>query len=192
MFNAPIPLQSLNTEPKNFPWEKPPEMSDLKEVIDYYMNGLTKEPVIDNLIQLLEMKTPVDAIVNSYTTYNVMKGMHNVDVKLLVSPVIHEYIKSIGNKAGVDVVDWFTDNEPIEDKETIVSLINKEIDSIERKETDEEDDEGVELMRQTADMLSDSQTVDEPMETEMEEENLETMETPQEKGMGLMSRRGME
>jgi hypothetical protein len=41
-------------------------------------------------------------------------------------------------------------------------------------------------------MLSGSQTADEPMETEMKEKNLETMEAPQEKSMGLMSRRGME
>ena len=29
MFDAPIPGQSLTTEPKNYPWERPPEMSDI-------------------------------------------------------------------------------------------------------------------------------------------------------------------
>jgi len=202
MFEGPIPLQSLSSEPKNFPWERPPEMSDLKEVIDFYLEGLTKETVIDNLMDLLDMGTPVDAIVGAFTTANVMNGMHNVDVKLLVSPVIHEYIKSMGQRAGIEVVDRFTGTDSSENKEALISMINKGIDSVERKETDEEDDEGVDLMRQTSEMLSESSTdmpKEEPdmnMEQEapamdmQEELPMDTQEELPEASTGLMSRRG--
>ena len=106
-FDAPIPGQSLTTTPKNYPWERPPEMSNVNEVIDYYMSRLSEEDSIDNIIELLNLKTPVNTIVNATTKLGVMHGLHTVDVKLLVSPVLHEYIKTIGKRAGIEVEDEF-------------------------------------------------------------------------------------
>ena len=165
MFDAPIPGQSLTTEPKNYPWERPPEMSDINEVISFYMKGMSSPQVIDNLLDMLELDTPVDAIVNAYTTVNVMKGMHNVDVKLLVSPVLHEYISTIGKAAGLDVKSSFdeVDTGDADNEQSTIQLINKRVNEIEVSE-DEEDDEGVELMRQTSEMLSSGSAMsEEPM-----------------------------
>tara|TARA_R100000742_G_C4279486_1_gene104188 strand:+ start:1972 stop:2577 length:606 start_codon:yes stop_codon:yes gene_type:complete len=199
MFDAPIPGQSLTTEPKNYPWERPPEMSDINEVISFYMKGMSSPQVIDNLLDMLELDTPVDAIVNAYTTVNVMKGMHNVDVKLLVSPVLHEYISTIGKAAGLDVKSSFdeVDTGDADNEQSTIQLINKRVNEIEVSE-DEEDDEGVELMRQTSGMLSSGSGMnEEPMMPPLEEEE-EPMPMPpmkeeqqqQSPPTGLMSRRG--
>jgi len=199
MFDAPIPGQSLTTEPKNYPWERPPEMSDINEVISFYMKGMSSPQVIDNLLDMLELDTPVDAIVNAYTTVNVMKGMHNVDVKLLVSPVLHEYISTIGKAAGLDVKSSFdeVDTGDADNEQSTIQLINKRVNEIEVSE-DEEDDEGVELMRQTSEMLSSGSGMnEEPMMPPLEEEE-EPMPMPpmkeeqqqQSPPTGLMSRRG--
>ena len=197
MFDAPIPGQSLTTEPKNYPWERPPEMADVDEVISFYMKGMSSPKVIDNLLDMLELDTPVDAIVNAYTNVNVMKGMHNVDVKLLVSPVLHEYIATIGKAAGIDVKSTF---DPVEtgdadNEQSTIQLINKRVNEIEVSE-DEEDDEGVELMRQTAEMLSSGSGMNEepmmPPTEEKEEEPMPPMKEEQQPSppTGLMSRRG--
>lgn len=198
MFDAPIPGQSLTTEPKNYPWERPPEMADIDEVISFYMKGMSSPKVIDNLLDMLELDTPVDAIVNAYTTVNVMKGMHNVDVKLLVSPVLHEYIATIGKAAGIDVKSSFDEvnTGDADNEQATIQLINKRVNEIEISE-DEEDDEGVELMRQTAEMLSSGSGMnEEPMMSPLEEEE-EPMPMPPMKEeqqpsppTGLMSRRG--
>ena len=199
MFDAPIPGQSLTTEPKNYPWERPPEMSDINEVISFYMKGMSSPKVIDNLLDMLELDTPVDAIVNAYTTVNVMKGMHNVDVKLLVSPVLHEYISTIGKAAGLDVKSSFdeVDTGDADNEQSTIQLINKRVNEIEVSE-DEEDDEGVELMRQTSEMLSSGSGMsEEPMMPPLEEEE-EPMPMPpmkeeqqqQSPPTGLMSRKG--
>ena len=199
MFDAPIPGQSLTTEPKNYPWERPPEMSDINEVISFYMKGMSSPKVIDNLLDMLELDTPVDAIVNAYTTVNVMKGMHSVDVKLLVSPVLHEYISTIGKAAGLDVKSSFdeVDTGDADNEQSTIQLINKRVNEIEVSE-DEEDDEGVELMRQTSEMLSSGSGMnEEPMMSPLEEEE-EPMPMPpmkeeqqqQSPPTGLMSRKG--
>lgn len=198
MFDAPIPGQSLTTEPKNYPWERPPEMSDINEVISFYMKGMSSPQVIDNLLDMLELDTPVDAIVNAYTTVNVMKGMHNVDVKLLVSPVLHEYISTIGKAAGLDVKSSFdeVDTGDADNEQSTIQLINKRVNEIEVSE-DEEDDEGVELMRQTSEMLSSGSAMsEEPMMPPLEEEEpmpmppMKEEQQQQSPPTGLMSRRG--
>ena len=43
MFNAPIPGQSLTSEPKNYPWENPPEFVNAEEALLFHMDKL-KEP----------------------------------------------------------------------------------------------------------------------------------------------------
>ena len=198
MFDAPLTGQSLTTKPKNYPWERPPEMSDINEVISFYMKGMSSPQVIDNLLDMLELDTPVDAIVNAYTTVNVMKGMHNVDVKLLVSPVLHEYISTIGKAAGLDVKSSFdeVDTGDADNEQSTIQLINKRVNEIEVSE-DEEDDEGVELMRQTSEMLSSGSGMsEEPMMPPLEEEEpmpmppMKEEQQQQSPPTGLMSRKG--
>ena len=196
MFDAPIPGQSLMTTPKNYPHERPPEMSKLNEVLDYYMDKMTSEESIDNILELLYLKTPVNTIVNAATTIGVMQGLHTTDVKLLVSPVLHEYIKTIGKRAGIEVEDELENVPTPDDTQSIVSSINQAIDKIETDEDEIKDDEGAELMRQTAKMLDDTSPIEEN-ETEKEEAAIlpetepELVSPPQEeKPQSLMSRRG--
>ena len=42
LLQAPIPGQSLTDEPKNFPWERPAEMSDPEEAIKFHLENLNE------------------------------------------------------------------------------------------------------------------------------------------------------
>ena len=41
-FDRPIPGQSLTDEPGNYPWEHPPQYTDLREARDRIFDGMTK------------------------------------------------------------------------------------------------------------------------------------------------------
>ena len=41
LFNRPIPGQALTDEPKNYPWERPPEISEPNEVIRYHLDRIS-------------------------------------------------------------------------------------------------------------------------------------------------------
>ena len=56
---AAIPGQSLTDEPRNFPWERPPEIVDPDEAIRYHIDRVSKEDVIDNIFFALEFGVPV-------------------------------------------------------------------------------------------------------------------------------------
>ena len=192
-FDRPSPGESLVVEPKSRPYERPAEMSKLSEVIDFYISRITSDEVIDNTIEMLDMGVPVELLVESMTTFFVMQGKHSMDNKMLISPVLHEYVRMLGKQAGVQVVDGLNpDSQPQEDATHLAEKVRMEIEKV--AET-EEDDEGVDLMRQTADMLDDDLEQAEPPLEEMpiEEEPMpQEMPTPEQMPnpeMGLMSRR---
>ena len=99
LFNSlpphPIPGQSLAREPGNSPWEQPPMLSSINEVVDFYSERLTKEEVMGNILTSLRGDVPIMMMVRMLTKTSVMNGIHSVDVGYVVTPVIVEIIKTI-------------------------------------------------------------------------------------------------
>ena len=205
MFDAPIPGQSLTDEPRNYPWENPPELSTVSETLDFYMEKLTDTDVIDNLLMMLQVGMPVEKITSTLTLGGVMEGKHTLDVQLLVNPVIHKYIALIGKKAKIDFTDGFSPDpeERKKQKNDILAnrLLTKELNALEDTPEDQKD-EGDVLMEQTIEALEDTTDMSMPEQMQQEEEQgeeaiqegeIEQMpqEDPEEQAMqskGIMSR----
>jgi hypothetical protein len=100
--NAPIPGQSLTNEPGNVPWEQPPQMVDLDEVVRYYVERLSEPEGVDAVAGLLKSGTPAVAVAKTLMRFSVMKGIHSVDAGMLATPVIVELIRSIGEIEDID------------------------------------------------------------------------------------------
>ncbi len=93
LLDAPIPGQSLTDQPKNWPWENPPEMADPEEATQYYINKLADEEIMDDLSVLLGSDMPVAPFVKTLLTMGVMNGLHSIDVSMIIAPVIHAFIR---------------------------------------------------------------------------------------------------
>lgn len=104
-FDQPIPGQSLTTEPRNNPWEQPPEMPNLEDVTKYYIERLADPDIIDDFATLCESGLPLKPIVETITTSGTMRGLHTVDAAMLVGPIIHEFLKQAITAQGVEVDD---------------------------------------------------------------------------------------
>lgn len=102
---APIPGMSLTKEPGNAPWEQPPLYATVEEALDFYVNKLNDEEVLEEVLFSLEAGYPVEAMVNFLTSHSVMEGLHTFDVKMLVAPVLHEYIVSLAESADIKFVE---------------------------------------------------------------------------------------
>lgn len=110
-FNAPIPGQSLTIEPGNAPWEQPPQTENLDEAIQLHISRLNKPQVVDGIIFMLDIGMPVRAITESIMTSAVMNGIHSVDMSVLVAPVVHEQVKTIGDEAGIAYDEGFEESD---------------------------------------------------------------------------------
>jgi hypothetical protein len=101
-FDGPIPGQSLTAEPGNAPWEKPSKFSDPLDAFEMYMEKLGDEEVIDDVMDMLDIGVPVSVVAGTMLSMGVMEGMHTVDVKLLLKPLLMTQIKTLADVTGVD------------------------------------------------------------------------------------------
>lgn len=104
MFDAPVPGESLTFELGSRPWQQAPQMSTVDEVIEYYMERMSTDDFMNQLMDVLELEVPITSIVNTMQLNSVMEGVHSVDVGVLVSPLLVEMIMYMADMAKVDYV----------------------------------------------------------------------------------------
>ncbi len=102
IFDRPIPGQSLTDEPKNYPWEHPPQFTDLREARGRLFDGLTQEESLDQLITMLSSDVPAEAIVRTILFARFTEGKFSVDTAILLAPVVLMQIVSIAKAAELD------------------------------------------------------------------------------------------
>lgn len=109
MFDAPIPGQSLTTAPKQYAWERPPEMVDPEDVIEFYINRMNKPEVMEGIMDALELDITVKDLTEGMLRTGVANGLHTIDVSLIVAPVIHDFIVGFADDLGVEYDEGFED-----------------------------------------------------------------------------------
>ena len=192
LLKAPIPGQSLTGEPKNYPWENPPEITDPEEAIAMHMSKFNDPEVIDNMLDLLDIGFPVRALAESILTASVAAGWHNIDVSLIVAPFLHEHIISMANEAGVSYVEGFEKDEEAAQEKERQYILTKATQMLKGTPKGEQDT-GYEMAMQSLGVLdkpeAEYETLQEQEEApEMEGSIMETEEEPQQMQRGLMAR----
>lgn len=110
MFAAPIPGQSLTTPPKNYAWERPPEVTDPEEAMQMHITRLSEPEILEAVLDAFEVgEVDVASMTKGIIRAAVAQGLHTIDVGMLVAPVVHEFIKQAAVTAGIEVEDGFED-----------------------------------------------------------------------------------
>ena len=183
-FEAPIPGQSLTGEPRQYPWESPPELDKVEDVIKFYIDKLSSQEVMDDLFIALDEGFPLNILVKSILTTGVMEGVHSIDVSMIVAPVLHEYILGAAKIQGVKVKERPTTKDEelsAKEKATLAASIERGL------EKSPKEDMGREILEEALSFVQGGAEEPEQEDMPMEEEAM-----PEEKPMGLMSRRGTE
>ena len=169
-FDAPIPGMSMTHELGARPWQSPPKLASVDDVIEYYLERMSSEEFLEQLTDVMEMGVPVTSIANTIQLGNVMEGIHSIDVGILVLPVLVEMMMLVGDSAGVKYDSGLSKEAPMNEKRTRSTLVAKTARKLQKQLNEMESNK------------EDKPMVDEPIE--MEEE-----EMPEEKPKGLMGRR---
>lgn len=122
---APIAGMSLTKEPGNAPWEQPALYNTPEEALAFYFQRLENAEIVDDIMFSLEQDFPLEILVDSMTSVGVMEGYHSVDVKLLISPVLHEHLKTLADTLGISFVEFAgpSQEEKLKDKDKKRTLI---------------------------------------------------------------------
>lgn len=111
-FSGPIPGQSLTTEPKNYAWERPPEITDPEEAIQMHLTRLSQPEMLDAVLTTIELEDlDIKTVTTGILRGAVAKGIHSIDVGMMVAPVIHEFIKQATQAMGIEADDGFVDKK---------------------------------------------------------------------------------
>ena len=189
-FGAPIPGQSLFSTPGDSPWERPSELNTVDEALSFYFNSMRDPEIIDDLMTVVDMGIPLAPIVKTMYMSSVMRGLHNLDVGLIVAPVLSEFLAAVAKSYDIDFK--YSGVDPMEEKnkkeqQKIQMMLRSAIDK--GIEAGGEEDKGVALLKEMA------STLDEQGEAEAKEEDVVMPPEPAELQMvqeqGLMSRKGM-
>ena len=101
MFSAPIPGQSLTSEPRNYAWENPPEYAAPEDALIWHIRRLEEPKKIKSMLGLLELGLDVVTMTEGLLRGAVADGRHSVDVSMIIAPVINEYIVGTEDAAGI-------------------------------------------------------------------------------------------
>jgi hypothetical protein len=106
-FDAPIPGQSLTSEPRNAPWKRPPTTSDPDEAIVHHLTRLGQPKILNNILDGVGQGLPVAMLTDLMLTGAVTQGIHSIDMSMMIAPVIHEYIVNLLEEEGVEFKEFF-------------------------------------------------------------------------------------
>ncbi len=168
LLQAPIPGQSLTGSPKNYPWERPPEMVEVKEVVNHYIKKIANEDVMDDLAITFKLGADLQTVTETIMTTGAMKGLHTVDAGMLAGPHVAAFIK-----AGMSTYDVPVKETPVtkaesdeyKHKSRLALLLEAELEKVAPEEVQQ--DEGLELLSDMQETLETEQPQEEaPMEEE--------------------------
>ena len=181
--NRPIPGQSLTDEPKNYAWERPPEITDPNEAVKYHLDRVADPEVIDNVFYALDMGMPVKTLTDSMMTGAVGKGIHSIDVGLMVEPLIRRAVMKIADNAGVDY------RESFEEQEVSIEERAARMVKIVESTPEDERDAGYDFLKESVANIQETPSPDMEEEGMMQEEPEMSEDTMvEEKPKGLMAR----
>ena len=181
--SGPIPGQSLTDTPGNYPWEKPPEMVEVEDVVKFYINKLADQDVMDDLAVLFDADMAISSFVKSLTTSGVMFGRHTLDAGSLAGPAIHAFLKAAMTQYGIDALDepYNPDKDPTEKEKRRLELrIKLAMSEAAKEDKTAENDPGVALLQELQSATEEGAEPQEEIQTEEPQ--------PEAGGMGLMSK----
>tara|TARA_R110001632_G_scaffold77311_2_gene174654 strand:+ start:284 stop:823 length:540 start_codon:yes stop_codon:yes gene_type:complete len=169
--DAPVAGMSLTSELGGRPWQKPPQYNTVDEAVDYYVTRLNSDDASEQVVDVLEMGVTPSKLANIIQLGSVMEGVHSIDVGVLVTPVIMEFIKLIGDSSNVK---YKSEEDEIDDK-TKRRLSDKALSKFKLEMQDANNE--------------DTSTSDLEMPMQVNEEELTMKEESPELPTGLMARR---
>ena len=108
---APIPGMSLTTEPGNRPWENPPKLVTVEDAIEHYTQNLLDPDKADAILDAMSEDISIESMADAITTSAVMNGIHTIDISVLVTPVVQEMLRYVGDAHGMEYVESYEEKE---------------------------------------------------------------------------------
>jgi hypothetical protein len=102
MFDAPIPGENLTSDPKNYPWHRPPDLVDYDEIVDYMIGQIMEPKSLNSMMAFVEAGFTITSLVSYAMLSNIGKGKFQIDMAVLAAGPIARLIQILSEDAGID------------------------------------------------------------------------------------------
>jgi len=124
-YDQPIPGQSLTGDPENWPWERPPEMTDTEDAFNFIISKIENdESVGDNLDKQMFAGMPIESITNTIVFAGFTKGMWTPDMSEMLKIPVSSYLMLRANEKNIPYVMFNNPGveEGLSDSDTLRSM----------------------------------------------------------------------
>lgn len=111
MLDGPIPGENYTSDTRNYPWHRPPELTDINEALDVCAKKLTQKKAAIGILTLLEAGAPVTTVTDIFLTSGIGAGKWTPDFAILMAGPVARMIELLAKGAEIDYIMGIEDNE---------------------------------------------------------------------------------
>lgn len=140
---APIPGANYTSDTRNYPWHRPPDITDMDKVIEYVTKDLNDGPDAFRYMSMLGAGIPITMVTDFIVTKGIGRGKWSPDLALLSAGPIARLLMIMAKAYKIEF-DIGTDEETsVTSSQTLIELGGGEIlKPAKFEEASEEPDEG--------------------------------------------------
>ena len=102
-FEGPIPGANYTSDTKNYPWHRPPEVTDTDEAIEWCFKKITAEESLPKLLTAFQMGLTVVQATDVFTIKAIGKGKFTIDTAVLIAGPVAHIMYLLAKGYGIDV-----------------------------------------------------------------------------------------
>ena len=101
IFDGPIPGENYTSDTKNYPWHRPPEITDYDEAVAYSMKTLTDPEVGFKFMSILEAGYSIATVTDIFVTQGIGNGKWTPDYAVLIAGPVARTLDIMAKSYGI-------------------------------------------------------------------------------------------
>lgn len=135
-FDAPIPGENFTSDTKNYPWHRPPDITDYDEAINDTIKMLSGEQQIKSVMALLGAEVSLPTIVDMVLTGQIANGKIPIDLGILIAGPVARFLEIMAKMYDIDYT-MGKDDEPTPPTAAYLKkVINQNMEDVDVEETE--------------------------------------------------------
>lgn len=97
-----IPGENYTSDTKNYPWHRPPEITNLDKAVELAAKQLMDQEKSTGLLTMMHMGTPVSMLTDIFVTSGIGAGKWSVDLAILMAGPVSNIMMLMAKAEGIE------------------------------------------------------------------------------------------
>lgn len=111
MLDGPIPGSNYTSDTKNYPWHRPPDITNIDEAIEASVAKLTEKEATFGILSMMANGMTLAQATDIFVTSGIAKGKWTPDYAILLAGPVARIIKMLADGYGIEYRTGIEENE---------------------------------------------------------------------------------